>query len=76
MAVEHKDAWSRLVDETLDREQGPASAWLAALPLPAPTSPDTLWPPVGDPAPSPAWASEAGEPQPGDTVGTYRLVRP
>ncbi|HEX5684953.1 MAG TPA: hypothetical protein VFY73_13095, partial [Ideonella sp.] len=76
MAEKDKDGWSRLVDEALDRELGPASAWLASLPLPPATAPDTLWPPAGGATPSPGPAGDTGEPQPGETVGTYRLVRP
>jgi len=76
MAEEDKVVWSRLVDEALDRAPRPASDWLASLPLPPPSTLDTLWPPTGDDNRSPAPAGEAGEPQPGDTVGTYRLVRP
>jgi len=76
MAEEDKVVWSRLVDEALDRAPGPASDWLASLPLPPPSALDTLWPPTGGDTRSPAPAGEAGEPQPGDTVGAYRLVRP
>jgi hypothetical protein len=75
MAEVNKDAWSRLVDEAVDQELGPAGDWLASLPLSASSSPDTWWPSRGGEGTAPGLASEAGEAQPGDTVGTYRLVR-